>query len=1032
MLASDSVHGDFETKSTVDLKKAGAFVYAGHPSTDAMMLAYAFNDEPIQIWRCGEDMPVRLRQHIESGGRFVGHNVGFEHAIWNAIMVVRYGWPKLAIEQCDCTAAMAAAMSLPRDLDGATKALGLPFQKDAVGHRIMLQCCKPRRLVVAQEDGPCISCPHRDTGRRNPVCPYCNGTGRVRKGQTMAEWWDLDPVHGKEKFEREVQYCISDTSAERGLESRLVALRPREREVWLLDHKINSRGVAADMPLITAAERVVEIAAARLDQQMAEATGYEVQAASQVQRLAKWLDKEGVSTDSLDKEHLVDLLERDDLPAHVERALRIRQEAAKASTAKLNAMKAAVSRDGRIRGMFLYWGAGPGRWAGTKVMLHNLPRPKLKPQDIERVIPLIRAVRVDELDMLWGSPLQVISDCLRSMLTTGVSLLAARLLACDFANVEGRVLAVLAGQEDKVELFRQNGPVYERMGAHIFGTTTEAVVLKGKDCPERDLGKRAELGCFGENTLVITHNGIKRIVDVLAADLLWDGEEWVSHSGVIYQGMKSTIHLLGVNLTPDHLVLCGTHWSTAQDLALDESILSRALETASENSPSPGIEPANIPGSAASSSVVHAAHQSTASARVTSWGDGLHGARRAQRRRQTSAEKGIGGTPTSLLTTSTENVCSTESLLAYNAAEIARTVNTGDMADEGFACLRGGYTIDVNSSHISSHFQDGISPRLKSIESTLMADTFRAICDSSQRQKTPRTSAVSAVFKSEFTPLSQKIPTYDIALAGPRNRYSILCSEGPLIVHNCGYGIGWRKFKGTAKKEANLKIPNELAQKAVNTWRKLNDKIAQYWKDLEDGAIEAVRNPGKTVVAGATKMIKFRVAGSFLWMQLPSGRNLCYPYPKMRMRVWATFVDRKDEDALKAFFGATRVEIEEKIRKHCEDYGVRCTEVKDAGMTLVYKGVDDKKRWTEQSVYGGLLAENATQATARDLLAEAMLRVEAAGYPIVLHVHDEICCEIPGDFGDLKEFEHLMCVPPEWAQGWPIAAEGWIGPRFRK
>lgn len=174
-------------------------------------------------------------------------------------------------------------------------------------------------------------------------------------------------------------------------------------------------------------------------------------------------------------------------------------------------------------------------------------------------------------------------------------------------------------------------------------------------------------------------------------------------------------------------------------------------------------------------------------------------------------------------------------------------------------------------------------------------------------------------------------------------------------------------------------------------WRAANPRIVALWRDLEDAAIAAVQQPGTTHAAG---YIRFKKAGSFLWCQLPSGRVLCYPYPSLR--------------EVTTPWGAKRTQ-------------------------LVYRYTDQfTKQWTEGPTYGGSLAENVTQAVARDIMAEAMQRVDTAGYEVILTVHDEVVSETAADFGSVDEFRKLMEVVPTWATGFPIAAEAWSGVRYRK
>lgn len=174
-------------------------------------------------------------------------------------------------------------------------------------------------------------------------------------------------------------------------------------------------------------------------------------------------------------------------------------------------------------------------------------------------------------------------------------------------------------------------------------------------------------------------------------------------------------------------------------------------------------------------------------------------------------------------------------------------------------------------------------------------------------------------------------------------------------------------------------------------WRGSNAKIAQMWKDVEEAAISAVAYPGSIQIVGK---LKFRVSGSWLFMQLPSERCLAYAYPRLEDDVtpWG-----------------------KEIKK------------------LFFDGVDSiTGKWGPQDTYGGKLVENATQAVARDVLAEALVRLDDLGWPIVLHVHDEAVTETRADFGSTEELERVMSVLPDWAEGLPVSAEGWSEERYRK
>jgi DNA polymerase len=139
------LHLDCETRSAVAIKATGPAIYASHPMTDVTVLCWTLGDRPIEVWRPSDAPPIALVDHVAAGGAIVAHNVGFEAAICGRILTPRYGWPLPRPEQLHCTAALAAAMALPRSLEGAAKALGLPITKDMDGYRLMVRMARPRR-----------------------------------------------------------------------------------------------------------------------------------------------------------------------------------------------------------------------------------------------------------------------------------------------------------------------------------------------------------------------------------------------------------------------------------------------------------------------------------------------------------------------------------------------------------------------------------------------------------------------------------------------------------------------------------------------------------------------------------------------------------------------------------------------------------------------------------------------------------------------------------------------------------------------
>jgi DNA polymerase len=482
------LHRDYESRSTVDLKKAGAHAYAEHPSTDILCARWVLVDEHGERWKfrwrpahfnggVRSAIPRPVVEHILAGGKVEGHNASFEAAIDAGVMGPRYGFPVPKLEQEHCTLARCAIQALPLDLARACKALNLAYQKDEAGHKLMLKMCKPRK-------------PRKD---EDPNKIY----------------WHDSPAD----LDRLEAYCESDVDAEIALSSALRPMTPEQREVWLLDQRMNRRGVQVDVDFVMRARAFALQAGDILDARMARLTGGAVEKVTQVDRLKEWLKTQGVElqiitktrrngeeyeTEAADKEAVQDLLDGE-LPAPARAALECRLEGAKSSVKKLDKFLAQSCEDGRARGNLQFHGAAPGRWAGRGIQLQNLPRAGVTElggwDGAERDM---RELGFETFELVWGASLDTLSKMLRGAVMAAPG---NRLLFADYAQIEARGAVWAAGQKDMVELFASGGKIYEDMAAFIFDISLEEVIeghKSKKNWLPRFVGKESVLGCgFG-------------------------------------------------------------------------------------------------------------------------------------------------------------------------------------------------------------------------------------------------------------------------------------------------------------------------------------------------------------------------------------------------------------------------------------------------------------------------------------------------------------------------------------------------------
>lgn len=447
------IHIDFETFSSVDLKTAGMHRYVESPDFEILLMAYAENDAPAVCIDLTESPSERrqamnlLRSLCADRSIKVAHNAPFE---MNAIQRVGI---HVTLEDWRCTAVMATYLSLPRSLGELSEIMKLPMDKakDKDGKRLIQMFCKPRK--------PTKSDPRTRFTR-----------------ETHPEDW-----------KRFMEYCRMDVEAEREIYNRLlpVAMPEFEWERWFFDQRVNQRGMLVDIQHVEAAIEVDREYRHRLMDEAKRLTG--LHNPNSAKQLLEWLATEmpEEEVESLKKEEVKRLLGVVD-DAMVERVLQIRQELAKTSVRKYNALRRAVCKDNRLRGSLLFYGASrTHRWSGKMFQPHNLPQNHMS--DLEGAREVLQLRDVDVIDFLYGSTSRTLSELIR---TSIVAPPGKKFIVADFSAIEARMLAWLAGEEWVLDVFRTHGKIYEATASQMFKVPFESVT-KGSSLRQR--GKVATL-----------------------------------------------------------------------------------------------------------------------------------------------------------------------------------------------------------------------------------------------------------------------------------------------------------------------------------------------------------------------------------------------------------------------------------------------------------------------------------------------------------------------------------------------------------
>lgn len=926
---------DFETRSAVDLRKTGVYVYADDPSTDIWCMAYAFDDEEPVIWTPDMEMDVRLEDYIVEGGKLRAWNSNFERVIWNKIMVERYRWPRTKTSQWHCTMAQASAMGLPRALGQAAAVLGVEEQKDKTGQGLMMRMARPRKI---NEDGTYV-------------------------------WWNTP-----DKVQALIDYCRQDVRTEIAVAERLVEMDYQERQVFLLDQRINDRGVMLDRDLLQRVRVLADETKEEIDAEISRITSGQVTAITNGVDLVKWLNKYGIATKSVDKQHVARMLALPNLHPVIRHALELRQNGAKSSTAKLDSMEYAAGADDRMRGLLVYHGAATGRWSGKLVQPQNFPRPIKKQDELNEIIAKLKAgVSVAE----HGTGTLIASDLLRSMI---IAAPGHRLLFADYSAIEARVLAWLAGQTDLVDDFANGRDAYVSMAAVVFGKDASRVTPE-----QRQIGKALTLGCgFGMSG--------KRFAEFAKLD------------------QDVALRAVAAYREKNHRIV--SYWKETEQHYLEEG--RAAAERGDDHMHI--VLPSGRKLFYRNPRIVQ---------RETPWGemrDTLQVDTLNSVTRQWANQLIWGGL-------AVENCIAEDTFVLTDSGwKPIQFVSDSDLVHDGVdfvshgglmpksvqTCIEidgvwmthdhevltddGWRTAQTKPRPYRPTLRDtyGYAPGEAQWEETLLALQMRlrqAVREGRDRSYQSREEGPNTeLWMSDF-------PFYVRTIPHPWHE------QAPSICSVAGHERPMPPSYASSVEELRRARHSRVRTMA----HRLLGFLGRYGSNLPTWFGLRQDRQRRSVLSGELPMG---------YAETECDEQTYYDPRSGRGRIIQGNRHKPFHDILSA---------EERMERHGPTPNAESSK-----QVFDIRNAGPRHRFVVLGNSGPFIVHNCVQATARDLMASAMTRLEMAGYPVIMSVHDEIICEVPDNHGTLAEMIDLMVEVPAWAKGCPIAAEGKEGPRYEK
>ena len=945
---------DIETFSSVDLGKCGVYKYAESEDFEILLFSYSVDEGEVCLVDLanGEKIPndILAALNDESIEKWA-FNANFER-----VCLSRFIGEKLSPRGWYCTMVWSAYLGLPLSLEKVGEVLKLDKKK-----------IKEGKALIRYFSIPCK--PSKNNNMRNRNMPY----------------------HDKDKWLFFKNYNIRDVETEMQIKKKLSAF-PMPRQEWVnywIDQDINDRGILIDEILVDSA--------IKFDEMLREENLKKAERLTKLEnpnsplQLKAWLDDKGVKIDSLSKDDVEKALKT--ATGDIKEVLVLRQELSKSSVRKYNAMKNVRGKDNRARGLIQFYGANrSGRYSGRLIQVQNLRRNSLK--DLELSRDLLRDKEYKTLEMLYESPSDVLSQLIR---TAFIPKEGTRFIVSDFSAIEARILAWLAGERWVLDAFEKGEDIYCKTASRMFKVP---VKKHGENSHLRQKGKIATLACIAEGELVLTDKGLVEIENITKAHKLWDGENWVSHDGVIYKGIGEVIEYDGLRATKDHIVWIEGKKEPIQFGQAAKSC-SHLLQTGDGRRAIRMGE--NYKSRKKMGKKLEFLLCPNKMSRVWKY------SMARQRKFNNWKIQGMS----SVFTTKTDSTMvrsktnSSKAKMHKSTRSRVSKLWSKRYKVQFFKCLRGWNLF--NRKIWSSRKR--VRNRQNKQQWELRKGKFK-ICDSYRKCSKQKKHCINRIsskilalckkcgYKKAFKGIESrrnytgcavscirekkklennqcKTRLYDIRNAGKNNRFTV---SGKLV-HNCGYqgSLGALKAMGGL----DMGLTEEELQAIVDSWRDANPNIVRLWWDIDT----IVKRVVKTRAKERYKNLVISYEKGILFIELPSKRRLAYP---------------------KAKIGINRF----------------------GGESAFYEGMVVGNKWDKQESYGGKFVENIVQAIARDILAEAMKRLERRGFNIVMHIHDEVVIET--DSSSVEEVNEIMSIVPSWASGLLLDADGFECEFYKK